>query len=363
KFLQGYYDNSGIGSDSFDQAVQFGSSGEASLTESMIEKGIRLSTAIETSVFYTGFNMLDPVVGGDSERARLLRQAIAIAMDFEEFISIFQNGRGEVAQSPLPPGIFGYRDGEQGVNPITHEWLNGVARRRGIEQAQQLLEKAGYAGGRDPQSGGPLILYYDTPAAGPDSKATLQWYRKQLAKLGIELVIRATDYNRFQDKMLTGTAQIFSWGWNADYPDPENFFFLLYGPNAKVESKGENAANFSNAEFDELFVRMKDLPNGEERQAVIDRMVGILREESPWLFGFFPKAFSLHHAWYKNAKPHLMANNTLKYKRVDGPVRAAAQQAWNRPVLWPVGLLLGLLVVSLIPAIRGFRARERSRAL
>ena len=363
KFLQGYYDNSGIGSDSFDQAVQFGSSGEATLTEAMREKGIRLSTAIETSVFYTGFNMLDPVVGGDSDRARLLRQAIAIAVDFEEYISIFQNGRGEVAQSPLPPGIFGYREGEAGMNPVTHLWRGGHLQRRDIGEAQRLLALAGYPEGRDPKTGGPLILYYDTPAAGPDSKAMLQWYRKQLDKLGIELVIRATDYNRFQDKMLKGTAQIYSWGWNADYPDPENFFFLLYGPNGKVESKGENASNFGNAEFDALFLKMKDLPNGTERQQVIDRMVAILREESPWLFGFFPKAFSLHHAWYRNAKPHLMANNTLKYKGVDGDARAAAQRAWNRPVLWPIGLLLGLLVVSVIPAIRGFRARERSRAL
>jgi hypothetical protein len=108
---------------------------------------------------------------------------------------------------------------------------------------------------------------------------------------------------------------------------------------------------------------MKDLPNGQQRQQVIDRMVDILRQESPWLFGFFPKAFSLHHAWYQNAKPHLMANNTLKYKRIDGAVRADAQAAWNRPVLWPLGILLLLLVVSLIPAVRGFRARERSRAL
>ena len=142
----------------------------------------------------------------------------------------------------------------------------------------RLLEQAGYADGRDPESGGPLILYYDTPAAGPDSKAMLQWYRKQLAKLGIELVIRATDYNRFQDKMLKGTAQIFSWGWNADYPDPENFFFLLYGPNGKVEFKGENAANFTNAEFDALFLQMKDLPNGPSARQVIDRMVDILRQ-------------------------------------------------------------------------------------
>lgn len=363
KFLQGYYDNSGIGSDSFDQAVQFGSTGEASLTDSMKEKGVRLSTAVETSVFYTGFNMRDPVVGGDSERARQLRQAIAIAMDFEEFISIFRNGRGEVAQSPLPPGIFGYREGEPGINPVTHYWENGRAHRRELAAAKRLLEKAGYPEGRDPKTGGPLILYYDTPAAGPDSKALLQWYRKQLAKLGIELVIRATDYNRFQDKMLKGTSQIFSWGWNADYPDPENFFFLLYGPNGKVESKGENAANFSDEEFDQLFLRMKDLPNGPERQQAIDRMVEILRVKSPWLFGFFPKAFSLHHAWYRNAKPHLMANNTLKYKRVDGQTRAAAQKTWNKPVVWPLGLLLLALVISLVPAIRGFRARERSRAL
>ncbi len=362
KFLQGYYDNSGIGSDSFDQAVQFGSGGEARLTNSMQEKGISLITAVETSVFYTGFNMKDPIVGGDSLRAKRLRQAIAIAVDFEEFISIFRNGRGEAAQSPLPPGIFGHRPGEAGLNPVTHQWVNGRAIRRSIDEAKALLAQAGYEQGRDPETGGPLILYYDTPAAGPDSKAMLQWYRKQLAKLGIELVIRATDYNRFQDKMLKGTAQLFSWGWNADYPDPENFLFLLYGPNGKVDAKGENAANFSHPEFDRLFVQMKDMPNGSARQAVIDAMVGILREESPWLFGFFPKGFSLHHIWYANVKPNLMANNTLKYKRIDGEARAAAQQAWNRPVLWPLGLLGLLLIVSVIPAVRGYIARERSQA-
>ncbi|MCB1699150.1 MAG: peptide ABC transporter substrate-binding protein, partial [Halioglobus sp.] len=183
-----------------------------------------------------------------------------------------------------------------------HVWRNGSAERRSIDEAKALLAKAGYTEGRDPDTGGPLILYYDTAAAGPDSKSLLQWYRKQFQKLGIELVIRATDYNRFQDKMLSGNLQIFSLGWNADYPDPENFLFLLYGPNAKLVSKGENACNFQNAEFDSLFVSMKDLPNGEQRQRVIDRMVEILRHESPWLFGFFPKAYSLHHAWYHNAK-------------------------------------------------------------
>ena len=66
-------------------------------------------------------------------------------------------------------------------------------------------------------------------------------------------MVRGTDYNRFRGKMQEGNAQIFQWGWNADYPDPENFLFLLYGPNAKVVSGGENTANYANPEFDRLF--------------------------------------------------------------------------------------------------------------
>lgn len=369
KFLQGYFDNSGIASDSFDEAVQFASTGEASLTKSMRDKGIELNTAVQASIFYTGFNMRDAVLGNQQttaqarESARKLRQAIAIAIDMEEYISIFQNGRGEAAQGPLPPGIFGYRSGKAGVNPVVYEWKQGKIKRRTIDDAKILMTEAGYTEGRDPKTGGPLILYYDTPAAGPGSKSMLQWYTNQMKKIGIQLVVRSTDYNRFQEKMIKGTAQIFSWGWNADYPDPENFFFLLYGPNGKVEHNGENAANFSNTEFDQLFDRMKNLPNGVERQRVIDQMVAILREQSPWLFGFYPKAFSLHHHWYSNAWPHLMANNTLKYKRINADVRAVNQETWNQPVLWPIGILGLLILLSVVPAIRDYRARERSQAL
>jgi oligopeptide transport system substrate-binding protein len=359
KFLQGYYDTSGIGSDSFDQAVKFGAGGEAELTGEMQAKGITLTTAVETSIFYLGFNMLDPVVGGDSERARLLRRAISIALDQEEFISIFANGRGVPAQGPIPPGIFGSREGD--YDPYVYESHEGRVRRRSLEQARRLLAEAGYPDGRD-ADGKPLVLYYDTVASGPDDKARLNWYRKQFAKLNIQLVIRATDYNRFQDKMRKGTEQLFTWGWNADYPDPENFLFLLYGPNAKVDNNGENAANYRNPEFDALFVRMKNMTNGPERQALIDRMLEILRRDAPWVWGLHPKAFSLHHAWYRNVKPNLMANNTLKYKAVDPELRARKRREWNRPVVWPLLLVGGLLLLSAIPAVIGYRRRERSVA-
>ena len=362
KFLQGYYDVSGIGSDAFDQAVQFGTGGEAELTDAMAEKGIDLQTSVATSIFYFGFNMKDPVVGGDSERARLLRQAISIAIDYEEFISIFRNGRGEAAQGLLPPGIFGYRAGEAGINPVTYRIEEGRPQRRPIEEAKQLLARAGYPNGIDSETGKQLILYFDTTATGPDSKAMLNWYRKQFEKIDIELVIRASDYNRFQDKMSKGTAQLFTWGWNADYPDPENFFFLLYGPHSRVDHHGENAANYSNPEFDRLFDTMKYLPNGDERQQVIDRMMEILRHDAPWVWGFYPVDYVLLHGWYHNAKPNLMANNTLKYKRVDAVQRAESRENWNKPIVWPIVLLLVVLLVSLIPAWIVYRRHERSSA-
>ena len=362
KFLQGYYDTSGISSDSFDQAINIGAGGEVSLTDDMLEQGIELNTAVSTSIYYTGFNMQDPVVGGDSEAARKLRQAISIAINFEEYISIFLNGRGIPAQGAIPPGIFGYQPGEQGINRYVYETTAHGPVRKSIEVARKLLAEAGYPEGRDIRTGKPLVLHFDTAQTGPDAKAQLDWLMKQFDKLNIQLVIRGTDYNRFQEKMLKGTAQIFQWGWNADYPDPENFLFLLYGPNSKLVHNGENAANYQNSQFDRLFEQMKNMDNSPARQSIINEMTDIARHDAPWAWGFFPKQFSLHHVWVKNSKPNLMANNSLKYQRIEPAVRAELQNKWNRPVRWPLYAIVIFTVLIILPAIAGFRRQQRMSA-
>ncbi len=362
KFLQGYYDASGVSSDSFDQAVQFSAGGNAELTADMKAKGIRLKTAVAPTNYYMGFNMRDPVVGGDSAQTRKLRQAISIAFDWEEYISIFRNGRGIAAQGPIPPGIFGGREGKAGINPIVYDWnaQRGKPQRKSIEAAKKLLAEAGYPDGRDAKTGKPLTLHFDTTSGGAGDKAVMDWYRKQFAKLNIQLAIRSTDYNRFRDKVKNGTTQIFFWGWNADYPDPENFLFLLHGPNAKVKEGGENTANYENPEFDALFDQMKNMEDSPKRQQIIDRMVAILREDAPWIWGFHPKEFGLYHAWYKNTKPNLMANNTRKYVRIDAQQRVEMQAQWNRPVLWPLWGGLVLFVLIVFPALFHYWLKERA---
>lgn len=358
KFLQGYYDLSALTSDSFEQAINISSSGDFGLSDSMKELGIALQSAVGTTTFYMGFNMLDPVVGGYTDRSRKLRHAIAIAVDQEENISIFANGQGIPAQGPIPPGIFGYRDDKDGIDQYVYEWTENGARTKPLSAAKKLLAEAGYPNGRDAETGEPLVLYFDVTNRGPDSKAQFDWVRKQFQKLNIQLVVRSTDYNRFQEKMRSGNAQIFQWGWNADYPDPENFLFLLYGPNGKSLFSGENAANYQNPEFDKLFEQMRVLPDGKARQQVIDKMVEIARYDAPWIWGFHPKRFTLFHAWNKNIKTHLMANNTMKYQRIDVALRDKLQSQWNQPIWWPLWLLAISLILVILPAWRLYRRRK-----
>ena len=362
KFLQGYYDASGISSEAFDKAVNVSSSGKMGLSQEMAKRGIKLQGSVEPSIFYLAFNMLDPVVGGYSEKAKKLRQAISIAQNEEEYISIFNNERGIPAQSPIPPTIFGHLEGEEGCNPYVYNWIEGKCVRKSLDEAKKLLAEAGYPNGISKETGKALVLNYDTTASGPDDRALTDWRRKQFAKLGIQLVIRGSDYNRFQDKIRLGKAQLFSWGWNADYPDPENFLFLLYGGNGVVATNGAgiNSSNYNNPKFNQLFEVMKSMKNSPKRLEIIKKMVKIVQEDAPWIWGFHPKSLSLNHEWFKNIYPNAMSYNTLKYKRIDAKLRTKRQEEWNEPVVLPLVLLFLVPFLMAYPLYRAYANRQRA---
>ena len=105
---------------------------------------------------------------------------------------------------------------------------------------------------------------------------------------------------------------------------------------------------------------MKNMPNSPERQAIIDKAVTILRDDAPWLWGFHPKDYALLHAWLDNVKPNKIANNNLKYQRIDPRRARRSAPRWNRPVLWPLGAARWrLLVAFTAPAVVVYRRRER----
>jgi ABC-type transport system substrate-binding protein len=287
---------------------------------------------------------------------------LAIAFDFEEYVAIFEDNRAKPNHSIVVPGLFGHD--KIGHNPLIYEKdAQGNYKRRSIEEAKKLLAEAGYPNGRDAKTGKPLVINYDTQGVGPGYKARLDWTVKQFEKLNIQVEVRNTDYNRFQDKMRKGAAQFFFWGWLADYPDPENFLFLLYGPNSKVAVDGENASNWRNDEFDSLFVKMKDMEDTPERAALIQKMGQIMQEDMPLLYGWSEEYGGAFHQWVYNGKPSNIIRDQLQYLRIDPALRVKKIAEWNQPVSWPLFLIpVGLIAVSW-PAWRAWRRRLQQSAL
>ncbi len=344
-FQQGYLDAAGVGNTNYQQVI----TKAGTLSPEMKTRGVRLNRAVQTNIYYLAFNMNDPVLGGLTPAKRKLRQAISLAIDAQAFVDLFDQGNGKVAQWIVPPGVFGYDPDYK--NPY-RQYDPGLAR------AKQLLAEAGYPDGVDPKTGDKLTINYDNAATTPASRQLVGLVIKQIEQLGIKVESRSTRYNVFQDKLNKGNYQFFYYGWFADYPDPENFVFLLYGPNKRP---GPNASGYANPEYDKLFARMQTLDDGPERLALIKKLRDISVEDCPWIYVNHTESLSLYYDWMTNVKSHPIANDYLKYRRIDVAKRAQLQRAWNQPNYFPLVGLVGLLVAGSLPALSVVRQRQNRR--
>jgi len=366
KFLQGYYDRSGEvhgnTNSVFDQAFVVGPDG-VEMSGDVADHGITMSPDVKPGIYYYGFNMMDPVVGGYTEDKRKLRQALQIAFRTEEYLNIFYKGNGIVAHSLIPPGIPGFLEGEAGINPYVFDWVDGEAVRKPIEQAKKLLAEAGYPNGRDARTGEPLKIFIDVQSQAIGS-TSMNWIDRVFSDIGVQVEFRPADWNRTREKLLTGNTQIFSHGWLADYPDPENFLFLLYGPESPLLCKcdGANNSNYSSEEYDELFRQVRVLPSGEERDELVARMVELFRRDAVWLYVYYPKDIYLNNSWVYNTKRHGITKATLKYLRIDPEVRAKKQVLWNQPVTWPLWAGSIAVIALLLPGVVAYRRRQNATA-
>jgi len=366
KFLQGYYDRSGeIHSQPaglFDRAFQIGANG-VELAPELQGHNITMSPDVQPAVYYYGFNMRDPVVGGYTEKKRKLRRALQIAFQTEDYLNVFYMGNGIVAENPIPPGIPGHLEGEAGMNPYVYDWVDGEAQRKSIEYARQLLTEAGYPNGRDELTGEPLKIFLDVQSQAINN-TLMSWIVRVFSQIGVQVEFRPADFNRTREKMLTGNTQIFSFGWLADYPDPENFLFLLYGPEGPLECScdGVNNGNYANEEYDVLFRKMRVLPKGPERDEIIAQMVELLRYDAVWLFAYYPTEIFLNNSWVHNNKRHGISRATLKYVRVEPEERAAIQHLRNQPITSPLYGAVLLIGALALPAVIAYRRRQKATA-
>ncbi len=277
-FRQGYFDVSGIPKDAFSQAIG-GANG--SLTPEMEADGVTLTKSEVSETFFTYFNMLDPVVG----KNKPLRQAMSMAFNRQKYIEIYLNGRGKPANGVIPPGFPTYD--ENHVDPYTQ--FNLDAARAKLRDAEKV-------------NGGPIpeLVWYigDTSTEGRQEG---EFFAQQMSQIGLKVRFEMRTWARMQEMVDGKEAQMFEFGWVADYPDEQTFLQLYYSKNAGVG--GVNSCNYNNPEYDKLYEQAVVLEPSPERDVLYRKMQDIIREDCPTLLEFYPIAFGLKYPWVHGSKP------------------------------------------------------------
>jgi ABC-type transport system substrate-binding protein len=301
-FLSRQYDLSGIPRDVFGSVI----SPDRNLQDKWAAKGIRLHRFTEPSVFWDAFNMEDPVL----KASKSLRQAMNLGFNAEDYIEIIWNGRGKRPTNILPDS-FPCHD-EAGPSPYSR--FDPAAARAKIEAAKQELARAGLLN----KDGTFPTLTIDTGGRDELARTIAEFEQRQFERLGLRIRIELNDWPTLQQKVHNKKCQIYSMGWHADYPDPENFLQLFYGPNIE---KGTNNTNYRNPEYDALYDRAKVMNDSAERRDLYVKMVRILNEDCPVILMHEPELFQLAYKWVKNQKRHPIGYGMTKYVRIDPVLR------------------------------------------
>ena len=296
EFKAGKLDYSRVPAEYFSEAF---SKRTLKLTSEMRKKGMTGHAIPLLDFIFRGFNMEDELVGGDSEKAKYIRQAICLATDWDEQNEAFYNGINKVYDGVIPPGLPGYPpDGKS----------EKAYRGRDLERAKELLAKAGYPNGK----GLPTIDFYSSIEA--NGKELAEMTARQLAEAGINIKVNLMGFSQLMQKVDEKSAQMFTFAWGSDYPDGENNLALFYGPN---EAPGANHFNYKNAEFDKLYEQIVTMQPSAERTKIIERMQDILMEDCPYVGGMGRTRFYVVTPRLKNFKPVETFQTWFKYLDIE----------------------------------------------
>ena len=278
-FLKGEVDFLGeISRDNWDSIV--GANGR--LDPRLEAQGVRLHSIAALDSLYVGLNMRDPVLGPN----RRLRQALNAAFDGAAW-ERFYNGRIQRSDGPVPPGIEGRL-----ATPFAFSF--------DLEKAKRLLVEAGYPDGIDPKTGRRLVLTLSIGRASQESRESAELLASFYERVGIRLETDFKTWDAFLKATGEGRVQMFYMGWVGDYPDAQNFLQLFYSKNL---APGPNRAAYVSEAFDREYEAALAATSDAERDAHWAKCQEIVREDCPWIFMHYNKAYSLTRSNVGNYVP------------------------------------------------------------
>jgi ABC-type transport system substrate-binding protein len=231
---------------------------------------------VEGELLHTGYITMNTTQPPFDDK--LVRQAVNMAINKERIVRIV-NGRGSVANQPLPPAMPGYDPNHEGY-PYDPE------------RAKELLAEAGHPNGFETE------LYAMNTDPNP---RIAQSFQQDLAAIGIKAEIKALAQATVIAAGGDGTApMLWSGGmaWIADYPDPSNFYGPILGCGGAVPG-GWNWAKYCNEEIDALAAKADGMasPDQAEERIELWREIFIkIMDDAPWAPVFNEVRYAMHSA-------------------------------------------------------------------
>jgi len=256
----------------------------------LAKRGIRGYQQTEPGSTMMLFNMENPVVGGYTPEQVALRRAIGLAYDTPREVSLVRNGQAIVAQSPNLPFTTGY-DPTFKSEFSDHD----PARAKALLDLYGYLDKDG-DGWRERPDGSPLLIEMGGQSDAL-SRSLDELVVKSLAAVGVRVKLKIAQWPENLKSARAGKYMMWSVGGSAAGSDGQ-------GALARYDGRqigGQNMSRFQRPEFDKLYDRMQEIPDGPERMALFNeakrmavawmpykyRVHRLLTDMSyPWLIGY-----------------------------------------------------------------------------
>lgn len=262
------------------------------LTEEIKSKGVVLKHFPTLANRWLAFNMRDPLIGENE----YLRRAIAYSINYEKYIKVLSQNTNLRANSILVPGISGYLPAKE------------FRFRYDPALAKEYLKMAGF----NSEANMPTIIYSTRGNQGVNLLEA-EFIKEQLEAIGLKVKIQVLTFSEFLSKGRAGELMFFTDNWLFDYPDGENILQLLISSNFP----GINKSGYSNPRVDELYEKLKETTNVDQRDQIIHEMEQIVFENLPWIPMMYESSFVLHYPEIKNYRKSSIIRNYVKYLKIE----------------------------------------------
>jgi oligopeptide transport system substrate-binding protein len=249
---------------------------------------------------FVSFNMFDPQLGmhrdpAIADRHRALRCAISKAYSWQERSDKIYGGQATLFQGVIPPNVAGFK-------------ARHLQSQFDLEGAKALLKQHGYDANTLPK-----LKFGST--ANPDQRRAFELFRAQMVALGFpaERIEWQSfpSFGAYIDAINRGEVMLMDLGWQLDAPDAENVMQLYYGP---YKAPQVNNANYTNAQFDTDFERVRSMANGPERLVILQRMNQQLIDDCVVISGAVRRGLNVwRKPWIVWPDSHMMAGRALRF--------------------------------------------------